>query len=155
MQNGISYRTVGETGKLILLDLAGSEKIEKLELKEKFLKKQKPSTSPFLFLTALLSCVLTRFLCYILCYIAGSVRRWSDLFLRAIYKLSIWFRTARKEPCEYALSLVVVLRWRIRSASKLRYSVVSFLVGYDRRGVVEKEMKIRKCDSQCSESSAL
>ncbi|KAK9128805.1 hypothetical protein Syun_017602 [Stephania yunnanensis] len=70
----------------------------------------------------------------------------ADLFLRAIYKLSIWFRTARKEPCEYALSLVVVLRWRIRSASKLRYSV---------KRVDEKEMKIRKCDSQSSESSAL
>ncbi|KAK9163606.1 hypothetical protein Syun_004508 [Stephania yunnanensis] len=46
----------------------------------------------------------------------------ADLFLRAIYKLSIWFMIAWKEPCEYALSLVVVLRWRIRSASKLRYS---------------------------------
>ncbi|KAK9093107.1 hypothetical protein Syun_028018 [Stephania yunnanensis] len=38
-------------GKLILLDLAGSANVlRKLELKEKFLKKQKPSTSPFLLL---------------------------------------------------------------------------------------------------------
>ncbi|KAK9115704.1 hypothetical protein Sjap_014651 [Stephania japonica] len=34
-------------------------------------------------------------------------------------------------------------------------SPVKFAVGYDRRGVDEKEMKIRKCDSQGSKSSAL
>ncbi|KAK9117987.1 hypothetical protein Scep_016080 [Stephania cephalantha] len=34
-------------------------------------------------------------------------------------------------------------------------SPIKFAVGYDRRGVDEKEMKIRKCDSQSSESSAL
>ncbi|KAK9128268.1 hypothetical protein Syun_017065 [Stephania yunnanensis] len=46
----------------------------------------------------------------------------------AIFSAILLAQNARKEPCEYALSLVAVLRWRIRSASKPRYSVVSLML---------------------------
>ncbi|KAK9134954.1 hypothetical protein Syun_014284 [Stephania yunnanensis] len=41
MRNGISNRTVGETGKLILLDLTGSEKIEKTRAEGQILEEAK------------------------------------------------------------------------------------------------------------------
>ncbi|KAK9160745.1 hypothetical protein Syun_007086 [Stephania yunnanensis] len=176
--NGISNRTVVETGKLILLNLAGSEKIEKAGAEGKILEEAKTINKS---LSALVeeNCVSQepekqslvenellrtrmkrkRTLIKLPACISGDdmlmKAAWKDctsgavslLDFSAIFSAILLAQTARKEPCEYALSLVVVLRWRIRSASKLRYSVV--------RGVDEKEMKIRKCDSQSFESSAL
>ncbi|KAK9114077.1 hypothetical protein Syun_020874 [Stephania yunnanensis] len=44
----------------------------------------------------------------------------SKVSINLSYSIDQW--SAQLLPWEYALSLVVVLRWRIRSASKLRYS---------------------------------
>ncbi|KAK9135445.1 hypothetical protein Syun_014775 [Stephania yunnanensis] len=178
ISNGISNRTVGETRKLILPDLAGSEKIEKIGAEGKILEEAKTINKS---LSALGDDMLMKaagkdctsgavslldfsaiFSAILLAHndaFENACMEFDEANLKPTYKI-LWgipcrskainiadilglpkiiiddalvlygtassklTRTARKEPCEYALSLVVVLRWRIRSASKLRYSVV-------------------------------